>query len=637
MEGVHPTFILVLALAGGVLAQSVARRVRLPGIVLLLAVGAALGPDGLAWVRPRALGEGLFAVVDLAVAVILFEGGLNLEISRLRRAQASIQRLVTWGALVTLVGAALAIHWILGVGWVVSVLFGSLVVVTGPTVIGPLVSELRLKPRVATVLNAEGVLIDPIGAILAVLVLEVVLSPEPGQMFGGARDMVLRLGFGAVTGVAAGFLLARLLRTHRLLPEGHENIFVLASVLLLFSGCEQVVSHSGILAVTLAGVVVGNRGGPADRDLREFKDQLSIMLIGLLFVLLAADVRVDHVRELGWNGLMVVAALVLVVRPICVAVSTLGSDLTFRERAFIAWLAPRGIVAAAVASLVAGSLESQGLEGGTMLRAMVFLTIACTVTLAGVTSPLVGRWLGVRLPGRDMVALLSAEGVGLAMGRELREGGRSVIFLDSNPQYCRQAEEAGFSVVFGNAMDERILRRARFELVGMTIALTPNQAINTAFVRRTRELFRVPRSYLAVARMETGMASELEERKEAHVAFDGPHDLARWNVRFRRGEVAVEHFDYQPPPEPKDAAAEANGGAPTSGERFLILTVARGRERVPMSRDWNPRAGDRVAVAIHEPDRAEAEAALARLGYQRAEEPETEPADAEVDEAPAVA
>ncbi|MCP4039326.1 MAG: sodium:proton antiporter, partial [bacterium] len=263
----------VIALAAGVLGQSIAKHLRMPGIVILLALGVGLGPDGLAWVEPESLGDGLFDIVELAVAVILFEGGLNLEWSRLIRSQLAIRRLVTWGALLTGVGASVAAHELLGWSWFLSALFGSLVTVTGPTVVGPLVSELRLRPRVATVLEAEGVLIDPIGAILAVLVLEVALVPDTDTLALGGRAVLMQLGFGTFAGLLGGMLLAGLLRVRKLVPEGYENIVALATVLLLFVVANMVVPHSGILAVPVAGVVVGNSRSRVDRDLREFKDQ----------------------------------------------------------------------------------------------------------------------------------------------------------------------------------------------------------------------------------------------------------------------------------------------------------------------------------------------------------------------------
>jgi len=408
VPGADPRLSFALALLAGMFAQAIARHLRLPGIVLLLVAGVSLGPDGLGWVQPRQLGDGLFSIVDFAVAIILFEGGLNLEISRLRRSGTAIRRLITWGALVTLAGGAVAVHILLGWGLMESLLFGGLVVVTGPTVVGPLVSELRLKPKVATVLEAEGVLIDPIGAILSVVILKLALSGDPGSLLLAQSGAGLaRMAAGSMLGVVAGFIIARALRISRLLPDGLENVFVLSSVLLLYAGSEALLSHSGVLAVTVAGVVVGNTRSPVERDLREFKDQLTVMLIGLLFILLAADVRFAEVRALGWAGLAVVMALIFVVRPFGVWLCTLGSDLDRGERFFLAWVAPRGIVAAAIASLVAADLERAGLEGGAELRALVFLTIAVTVTLAGFSAGPVGNFLGVRLRQRDTVAILT--------------------------------------------------------------------------------------------------------------------------------------------------------------------------------------------------------------------------------------
>jgi len=603
----------VLALAVGIVAQSLARHLRIPGIVLLLFSGAALGPDGAGWVQPRGLGEGLFAIVDLAVAVILFEGGLNLEIRRLRRAQAPIRRLLTWGALVTLAGGASASHLLLDWPWPQALLFGSLVVVTGPTVVGPLIRNLRLRPRVATVLEAEGVMIDPIGAIIAVLLLELTLAPGAEAAASRSTYLLLQLGFGSVAGVLAGFAIAGLLRRKRLIPEGHENVFVLASVLLLAQGCDEIVSHSGILAVTVAGIVVGNLRTLVDRDLREFKDQLSILLIGLLFILLAADVRLADVESLGWGGIAVLAVLVLVVRPLNVGLATLGSDLSWRERALIGWLAPRGIVAAAVASITASTLDREGIAGGSELRALVFLTIAGTVVLGGLSAGPVARLLRQQLPGRETVAILGAGGLGLLLGEVLREAGVPVVFLDSNPQNCRRAEERGFAVIFGDALQERTLQRARFEMVGEVVGATSNQMLNSVFVSRARERFAVPRSFVAVSRPESGLASQLVESEEAVVLFDGPHDAARWEVRERQKGVLVERWIYGGAP--ADGAAAEPEELPGLGELCVILMLQRSGKALLMHQNLKLEGGDVAAVAVHADEREEARLALARRGW----------------------
>lgn len=615
-----PKLTFALALLSGVFAQSLARHLRLPGIVVLLIFGVCLGPDGLGWVRPRELGDGLFAIVDFAVAVILFEGGLNLQMSRLRREGTAIRRLITLGALVTLVGGALAVHFWIGFGVMEALLFGALVVVTGPTVVGPLVSELRLRPRVATVLEAEGILIDPIGAILAVVILGLALSGDPGSILLEGGFGLARVAAGMILGIGAGFLLARALRISRLLPEGLENVFVLSSVLLLFAGAESMLSHSGVLAVTVAGVVVGNTRSPVERDLREFKDQLTVMFIGLLFVMLAADVRFEHVAALGWSGLGVVLTLIFVVRPICVWVCTLGSDLSRGERLFIAWVAPRGIVAAAIASLVAADLERAGLTGGLELRALVFLTIAVTVTLAGLTAGPVGSLLGVRLRKRDTVAILSAQTLGLALGEELRRGDVPVVFLDSNPNGIRRAEEAGFGVVYGDAIQESVMQRARFGFMQTVVALTANRTLNSVFVERARSRFGVPRGLVSTSEVGVGLVSEQVGTGKADVLFDGPHDVERWEVRGRRGDVGVEHFRFEPPKKSEDKESEETP-TPSSGglsERFVILSVDRAGQIFVMQAGWEFREGDVIAVAIHLPEREEALRDLTARGWKRA-------------------
>jgi NhaP-type Na+/H+ or K+/H+ antiporter len=381
----HVPLTVALALATGMAVQCAARLIRVPAIILLLGAGVALGPAGLGWVRPSDLGEGLFVLVDFAVAIILFEGALNLEIRRLRREERVILRLVSWGAFVTLVGGAGAARLWLGWPWTLSLLFGSLVVVTGPTVIGPLVRNLRLQPRVQTILEAEGVLIDPVGALLAVLVLQILSASDAAGVLGEVGELVTRLGVGILCGAAGGLVITGLLRLPALV-HGFENALTLALVVLLFHLSDYLTAPSGLLAVTVAGLVVGNLKSPVDEGLREFKDQMTALMIGAVFVLLAADVALSDIRALGWKGIAVLTTLVLVVRPAAVWLATWNAEILDRERAFIAAIAPRGIVAAAIASLTAGTLSARAVSGGTELRALVFLVIAGTVIAAGVAA-----------------------------------------------------------------------------------------------------------------------------------------------------------------------------------------------------------------------------------------------------------
>ena len=612
---------LAIALAAGVVAQSLSRLVRVPGIVLLLLTGALIGPEGLSWIEPRALGEGLFGLVDFGVAIILFEGGLNLEWSRLKRQEAAIRRLITFGALVTLAGSMTLAIVALGWQWDLALLFGSLVVVTGPTVVGPLLRDMRLHPRLRTILEAEGVLIDPIGALLAVSVLQIVTAPAVETIAAEAGLVAASLGFGLLAGVGAGLLLVTALRYRVLVAGGYEHIFTLATVVLLFEACGTFVAESGLMAVTVAGVVVGNFETRVGDELREFKDRLTVMLVGVLFVLLAADVAFDDVRALGAPGLFVVAGLIVLVRPIAVWVATRGLNVTTRERVFIGAIAPRGIVAAAVASITAATLESQGIEGGEALKALVFLVIATTVTLSGATARPLAAVLAVRLPRRNRVAILGARGLALALAEQLQAADTSVVFLEPDPKRSRVAEEAGYAVVFGDPLDERTMLRARPELVQKAIGLTFNEHFNSLFVRQALDAFDVPHGLVAMESLFGEQAPSLLPDENADVLFDGPHDHERWDVRWRHGQVAIEEFAYQPEPtRSRQKAVESDAmdpkpTAPRSLELFVIISVKRNRRVSPMRMGYNFRKGDVAAIAVYTLERQEALTQLAAQGW----------------------
>jgi len=610
----HVGFTVAAALFAGVLVQAVARSVRLPAIVLLFATGTALGPDGLGWVEPRTLGSGLLVVVELAVAVILFEGGLNLQFARLRECSAAIQRLLTLGAVITLGGAALTVHGLLGWGWASSLLFGSLVMVTGPTVIRPMLAELRLRPQLGAVLEAEAVLIDPIGAAIATAALTLV-SSQTDSVFVAPLGFLKSLGWGTAVGATGGALLALALSERRILPEGVGNVLVLSSVLLLFELAELLAPSSGLFAVTVAGIAVGNFGRRDLRELAGFKDQISILLIGLLFVLLAADVRLADLHALGWWGAAVVSVLVLVVRPLSVLSSTYGSELTLNERLLAAWMAPRGIVAAAVASVVAFELQKAGEPGAPELRALVFLTISSTVVLAGLTALPVASLLGVRLPARNRTAILGAHALGRLLGAELRSAGRTVEFIDSNPENCRRATEAGFSAVFGNALEERTLEQGQFGNVHTAIGLTPNEEVNGLFVLRAHQLFRVPRGYVALARLREDVTQEFVRHLDVDALFDSAHDVALWTGRLERSEVRLERWRYT-------AADRANGLQRDlyHGQRFLVLAIQRGAQLSPMPVRQRLRSGDIGLVLLHAPQIEAGRELLAKHGFER--EPE---------------
>lgn len=389
------TILFTLALVAGIAAQVLANFVKVPSIVFLLLFGLLLGPDGLGWVHPQVMGSGLEALVSLAVALILFEGGLNLRLQRLNPVSDSLRNLVLLGSLLTLVGGAAAAHYLGEFPWRLAFLFGSLVVVTGPTVINPILKRVRVDSAVSTLLEGEGVLIDPIGAILAVVVLQVVLSGHPSFLMA-LEQLSSRLAIGSAVGALGGWLMGSfLLWSRQFLTEELRNSVVLAVALGVFALAQSLRSEAGLMAVVMAGLVVRQKAAIAERGVRQFHGQLVVLAISVIFILLTATLSLKAVFALGWGSLATVLCLMLVIRPLSVWLCTWRSDLNWRQKLFVAWLAPRGIVAASVASLFAILLTERGITGGDALKALVFLTISVTVTVQGLTAAWVARWLGL--------------------------------------------------------------------------------------------------------------------------------------------------------------------------------------------------------------------------------------------------
>lgn len=603
----NPALTFSLALAAGMIAQVLAIHLRVPGIVLLLFAGVLFGPDALNVIRPETLGHGLEILVGLSVAVILFEGGLSLNISRIRKEATTIRRLITVGAAMTAIGGALAARLFMGWSWTLAILFGTLVIVTGPTVITPLLRRIRVSRNIGTILQAEGVLIDPVGAIVAVVTLELVLVTGPGttvELLG----LPGRLLVGALVGGVGGFLVGYLVRAEKLVSGGLENVFTLSLVFALYAASNAIIPESGIMAAVAAGMVVGNMETGLGREMREFKESLTVMLVGLLFVLLAADMRLAEVAALGWGGIATVLALMFIVRPLAVGVSTARSALSWKERGFIAWLGPRGIVAAAVASLFAQALNEQGVAGGSELRALVFLVIAVTVVAQGLSGGLVAKALGVRRP-RNGYVIIGANAIGRTLARLLESGGASVTLIDSNSSNVRAAEEEGLKVIFGNANNESRLLRADIEGRHGFLAATTNEGVNLLLARKAREHFQMPQISVVLYRGKAGVKKEQVHENGAYVLFGSPIDIDQWNQRLQQDAATVETWTYVGDEEITLPFVDAEGRERVE-TAVLPLTIARNGSIRPVSDDTRIRAGDLVTLGLL---RSQADATSKRL------------------------
>lgn len=610
----NPALTFALAMAAGIVGQTLAWHLRIPGIVLLLALGVVLGPDVANLVRPESLGHGLDEIVGLAVAVVLFEGGLNLQWQRLRSEAKTIRRLITIGGAVTAAGGTLAAMAFMGWDWRAALLLGSIVVVTGPTVITPILRRIRIKRNLHTILEAEAVLIDPIGAVLAVVLLEFVLASTASSAAASLLGLPVRLAAGAVMGLAGGLLLALALRRERTVPEGQESIFTLAWVLALFEISNAVFPESGIMTAAVAGLVVGNMRTRVASELREFKEQLTVLLIGLLFVLLAADVRVADVVALGWPAVLTVAVLMLFVRPADVAVSTIGAGLTLHDKAFLSWLAPRGIVAAAIASVFGRRLADSGIPGGDELLPLVFLVIAATVVFQGGTAGLVATALGVRRP-RTGWAILGANPLGRALAWSLQRSGEPVVLIDRNAAEVSAAEEAGFRAVYGDISEERTMLQADIEARRGIITLTPNDGLNLILAERVVEATRTPGSWVAVDSRTRTITGQQVESAGSRVLFGDQIDVEDWIHRFHHGTVCLERWQLG-----EGGKAEAFSGLECP------LTVERGGTIAPVDERVSVRPGDIVCVALPIGDES-TRARLLEAGWVSIESTVTETAE----------
>ncbi|TRU48608.1 MAG: sodium:proton antiporter [Microcystis aeruginosa Ma_QC_Ch_20071001_S25] len=492
------TLQIVITVVAGITAQVIAEYLKVPSIVFLLIFGIALGSDGWEILHPQSLGIGLEVLVALSVAIILFEGGLSLSGRELGRVSGSLRNLVTLGTSITLIGGGMAAHWLGEFPWPIAFLYASLVVVTGPTVIGPLLRQVAVDRRVATLLEGEGVLIDPVGAILAVVVLNTIIDSHarPLEIITG---LTLRLGIGAAIGIAGGGLLSFIIKTCNFLTFELKNLVVLAGVWGLFGLSQFSRSESGLMAVVMAGIVLKAAAVPDERLLRRFKGQLTTLCVSVLFILLAADLSIASVIALGWGSVLTVLVLMLVVRPLSVALCTLKSDLNWRHKLFIAWVAPRGIVSASVASLFAILLTRAGINGGEAIKALVFLTILMTVFIQGLTARWVAKGLKITSSAATGAVIVGCNPLGRLIGCLFQEQGENVVLIDTDARACEQAKEDGLTVMQSSGLDTKILQEAGIESMGTFLVLTNNSEVNLVLAQRAGEEFHPPRVLAAFA------------------------------------------------------------------------------------------------------------------------------------------
>ena len=489
--------------AAAIGCQWLAWRLKLPAILFLLLAGIVMGPI-IGWLDPEEMfGPLLMPLVSLAVALILFEGSLTLHLSQWREIGSVVRRLVTIGALSTWLVIAVATHWLLGFDWLLAILFGTLTLVTGPTVIVPMLRVVRPKASIANILRWEGIVIDPIGALLAVVVYSFIIASADGN---GLKDSLLTFAgvivCGSLFGIGGGHALGSLIR-RQWLPEYLHNLASLAAVLGVFIAANETIHESGLLAVTLMGMWLANMKGVDVRHILHFKENLSVLLISGLFILLAARLDLDAMLALGPVVLLLLLVIQFIARPLNVMLSTAGSNLNWRERALLAWIAPRGIVAAAVSAIFAIRLHEAGHQGALLLVPLTFAVIIGTVVLQSATARPLARLLKVAEPAPSGFLIVGANGPARALGKALQQLDSRVLLTDSSWENIRAARMEGLPTYFGNPASQHA--DAHLDLVGLghLLTLSPSGELNTLATMRFRHEFGHQRMYSLASGQES--------------------------------------------------------------------------------------------------------------------------------------
>lgn len=537
----HDSPLLTVALLAGLCAicQWLAWRLKQPSIVFLLMAGLSIGPVfGIVDVNAM-FGDALFPFVSVAVAIILFEGGLTLNFSDIKGHGAIVTRLISMGVLVTWLLLTVTVHFVFSLSWQLSFVFGSITVVSGPTVIKPLLRTVRPSEKIGHLLHWEGILIDPVGVFLALLVFEYVLLDQPGLAATKIAIILAKLvGTGLLLGVTAGWATENVLRRY-LVPDFLKNVLTLMFVVIVFALSETIQHESGLLAVTVMGIWLANAKGLHVHEILHFKENLTLLLISTLFILLAARLDLGNLPFFVGGVLILILVTQFIIRPINVWLCTLGSDLTKRERLFIAWIAPRGIVAAAVSSLFALRMEEVGMPQTEYLVPLTFSLIIGTVVIQSFTAKPLADKLGISNPEPNGVLIHGVNGVSLSLAVALRTHSVKVQFSDASWSNVRRARQSGFEAYHGNPTSGHAEENLDLQGIGKLFSLSSNRDSNAL----TTIHFRTEFGSNAVYTLESASDDDAFERFDpanrhrANALFDDTLSYASLKRQVENGEI----------------------------------------------------------------------------------------------------
>lgn len=537
-ETVTPTTTFVIAVLVATAAQMLANRLRFPPILLWLLAGMALGPFGLHAMHVESLEAALHTLIELGLAIILFEGGLSLNLKELRANGWVVGRLIIFGPLLTIVIGATTAQMVTGIDWPLALLFGALVSVGGPTVILPIIRQMRLGRNISHILTAEAMLIDVVGAILAIVFLQVALTPDMSAPLI-AQDILFKITVGFFIGLAGGRLLAMLLSSEWARDVEMRTILTLSSAWGVFLLSDSISSQAGLLAVLMMGATLQRMQVHDIQRLKHFKGSLSMLLISVLFVLLAANMDLAVLIDYLYPGLLIFAILAFYARPLTILLSTFGSRLSMNEGLYLAGMAPRGVVAAGITSLFALILKENGNTQSDMLVALVYIIIIVSVLGYSLIARPLKKMLSIEGGDERSVLIIGGGQVGAELGRALGED-REVRFLDLNAEVVSSLKRSGYNAICGNALDPLYWEIIHAEEIGAAIVMTGSSDHNMLIARLASENYHTPEIYVAMQEDEDEKHERLIHQIQARRLFAKPYNFTYWNDQAYRKRLVYE-------------------------------------------------------------------------------------------------
>ena len=533
----NPTTVFVIAVLVAVSCQIASSKMKTPPIFLWLLAGMALGPFGLHVLHAEQVDEAMHTLIELGLAVILFEGGLNLNLKSLKEHGWVVGRLLIFGPLMTITIGGAAAQILTGISWPLALLFGALIAVGGPTVITPIIRQVRLDREVSHILSSEAMLVDAVGAILAIVFLQFVLTPDTATWI--SINVFIKLIIGAFFGFAGGWLLSRILKSNFVEDIEIRTVLTLAAVWGIFLLADGISSQAGLLAALVAGTTMQKMELPDIQRLRHFKGSLSILLVSVLFVLLASNLNLTIVMAHLWEGLGVFLVLALIARPLSTWLAAIETGLAPPQIWFLSGMAPRGVVAAGITSLFALILIEAGNKEAELLLALVYIIIIASVFVYSFLASPMANWL--KVTGRDERSVLIVGGgqMGAELGRVLAND-REVRFLDLNAEVVNNLKRGGFQAVCGNALDPLYMEILHTEEVGAVLAMTGSSDHNLLIANLAQNQFHVQEVYVALQEGDEIKHASMIKQLQARRLFAKPYTFTYWHDQALRKRLMHE-------------------------------------------------------------------------------------------------